>query len=191
MQEEQELVRRLKAGEEGAFVRIIELYRKPGINLAYRIMNDYQDAEDVSQEAFAALYKNIHSFRGESSLKTFFMSILINLARQRFRRKKLISFISLDRSHEGDEDKGEMDIQDNNTIEKEIIGKEIRRKINAALRSLPSRQREVFILRHYEDMNLAEIAEVTGCSTGTVKSHLFRAIESLRKRLRGLWNEMQ
>jgi RNA polymerase sigma-70 factor (ECF subfamily) len=191
MHEEQELVRRLKAGEEGAFVRIIELYRKPGINLAYRIMNDYQDAEDVSQEAFAALYKNIHSFRGESSLKTFFMSILINLARQRFRRKRLVSFISLNSSHEGDEDKGEMDIQDNNTIEKEIIGKEIRRKINAALRSLPSRQREVFILRHYEDMNLAEIAEVTGCSTGTVKSHLFRAIAHLRKRLRGLWNEMQ
>lgn len=190
MLEEQELVRRLKQGDEEAFVKIVEMFREAGISLAYRITGDYHEAEDISQEAFAVLYKKIHSFREESSLKTFFMSILINLARQRMRRKRLISFISLSRS--GDEEgEGQIDIRDNNDIEQKIIGKEIKIKIEQAINSLPVRQKEVFVMRHYEDMSLAEIAEVIGCSVGTVKSHLFRAIDSLRKKLRGLWDEMQ
>jgi len=190
MQEEQELVKRLKQGDEDAFVSIVDMYRKAGISLAYRIMNDYEEAEDVSQEAFAVLYRKIHSFREESSLKTFFMSILINLVRQRLRRKRLLSFISLSRyQDEGDEVQAV--VEDSHDMERAIIGKEIGEKIEKAVSRLPLRQKEVFVMRHYEGMSLEEIAKATGCSVGTIKSHLFRAINALRKKLRGLWNEMQ
>jgi len=190
MYEDQELVRRLKQGNEEAFARIVDMYRKAAISLAYRIMGDYHEAEDISQEAFAVLYRKIHSFREESSLKTFFMSILINLARQRLRKKRLLSFISLSSSR-GDEDEGQVDVKDDYDMERTIIGKEIGTEIESAVNRLPLRQKEVFVMRHYEGMSLEEIAGASGCSVGTVKSHLFRAINFLRKRLRGLWNEMQ
>lgn len=190
MQEEQELIRRLKQGDEDAFVMIVDMYRKTGISLAHRIMDDYHEAEDMSQEAFAVLYRKIHSFREESSLKTFFMSILINLARQRLRRKRLLSFISLSSTRD-EEDEGQADVKDNHDMERTIIGKEIGAEIEKAVSSLSLRQKEVFVMRHYEGMSLEEIAGAAGCSVGAVKSHLFRAINALRKKLKGLWNEMQ
>ncbi|HBO83518.1 MAG: hypothetical protein A2073_00920 [Deltaproteobacteria bacterium GWC2_42_11] len=189
MQEEQELIKRLKNGDEEAFIKIVDMYREAGTSLAYRITDDYHEAEDVSQEAFAILYKKIHSFRNESSLKTFFMSILINVARQRARRKRILSFISL--SHTSDLEEGQIDIKDDCRAEQHVIGKEIKDKIERAMNYLPVRQKEVFVMRHYEGMSLAEIAGITGCSVGTVKSHLFRAIGSLRKKLGGLWNEVR
>lgn len=100
-----------------------------------------------------------------------------------------MSFISL--SHTSDLEEGQIDIKDDCRAEQHVIGKEIKDKIERAMNYLPVRQKEVFVMRHYEGMSLAEIAGITGCSVGTVKSHLFRAIGSLRKKLGGLWNEVR
>jgi RNA polymerase sigma-70 factor (ECF subfamily) len=92
---EKDIIQRLKAGDHEAFGWLVERYKKMGFSLVYNMLGSVEDAEDISQEAFAIVYSEIKKFRGESSFKTWFYRIIVNLCRRHYRKNRFASFISL------------------------------------------------------------------------------------------------
>jgi RNA polymerase sigma-70 factor (ECF subfamily) len=171
------LIERIKEGEEGAFEELVERYKGMAFSLAYRFLGNPEDARDVSQEAFAQVYLHIKDFRGESTFKTWFFKIILNLCRRQRQKKTMYSLEPYLEK--------EMEPQAQEDVAEEVKRKELGVAIEEAIRALPTRQREVFIMKHLEGMKLSEIGEVLDCAEGTVKIHLFRAVRALQEKLKG------
>jgi RNA polymerase sigma factor (sigma-70 family) len=180
---DRDLMVRLAAGDREALHPLMErhyrrLYR---ITLAY--LRNPDDALDAVQETFVKAFQNAVRWDAASEVGPWLSRIAINHAIDRYRREKrrrqtLTPF---------DDDARELPYSsDDPSPERMALGREVGVKIAAALRALPERQRAVFVLRHYEEHSLEEIAGVLGLSLGTVKSNLHRAIRRLRERLGGL-----
>ncbi|MFN3466943.1 MAG: RNA polymerase sigma factor [Candidatus Brocadiales bacterium] len=174
------LIERIKEGDERAFEELVNRYKGMGFSLAYRFLGNPEDARDISQEAFARVYLYIKDFRGESTFKTWFFRIIINLCHRSISGRQRRAIQSLDLYMEK-----EMDPQAQEDVEAEVKQKELKAAIEGAVMGLPVKQREVFIMKHMEGMKISEISEVLNCAEGTVKIHLFRAVRALQERLKG------
>lgn len=177
---ENNLIERIKEGDERAFEELVDRYKGMGFSLAYRFLGNPEDARDVSQEAFAQVYLHIKGFRGDSTFKTWFYRIIINLCRRTATGRQKRAEQSLDPYIEK-----EMEPQAREDVEEEVRQKELKMAVEEAVRGLPVRQREVFVMKHMEGMKISEIGEVLNCAEGTVKIHLFRAVKALQERLKG------
>jgi RNA polymerase sigma-70 factor (ECF subfamily) len=161
---------------ERAFASFVAKHRDRAIGLAWRLLGgDAAAAEDVAQEAFARAHRALADFRGEATLSTWFYRILVNEA-QRHRRWRWV------RERFG----GAMPAETADPSPPAAGDPALRARVAAALGRLPRGQREAFVLVHLEGMSLREAAEVTGRATGTLKSHLHRALRSLRVQLADL-----
>lgn len=181
--DERELIRRLQASEASAFRELVENHKQRLFNLAYDLLGNAQDAEDVSQEAFVKVYRSIGNFRGEAQLSSWMHRIVVNLCLNR-RRKKALSEMELRESFDGDETHQPIPAYDFATNPEKMTEAEmVRMHLRRALDQLSPQQRAVFILRHDEDRPLAEIGEMLNISAGTVKSQLFRALKKLQEAL--------
>ena len=161
---------------ERAFAAFVVAHRDRAVGLAWRLLGgDGAAAEDVAQEAFARAYRALPSFRGESSLPTWFYRILVNEA-QRHRRWRWV------RERFG----GVMPDEPPDPRPSAAGDPALRNRVANAIARLPRGQREAFVLVHLEGLNLREAAEATGRATGTIKSHLHRALRSLREQLADL-----
>ena len=174
-----ELVSRFREGNENAFNAIVARYQQRLFRMAETLLGNDEDARDISQEAFVKAYFNLKSFREDSSLYTWLYRIVYNLCISHLRRKKIISFFSLDQHDEGMEfDSKEPDPSE--TLErKEILG-----AVTNALKSLPPKQRAVFTLHQLEGLTHGEIAGIMGITEGAVKASYFHAVRKLQERLR-------
>jgi len=168
------LVGRAKAGSESAFAELVRNYREKAVHIAWGITGDEQVAEDISQESFIKIYRSLKNFREESKFSTWFYRIVVNLAVDYQRRKKLRSYIPLMKIREPVEPR-------NPALE--LKAGEFNRVVQNVLERLSAKQRAVFELKNFQGMALDEIARIMKCRTGTVKSHLFRAVEKMRKEL--------
>ncbi len=187
---DEDLAELVKSGDESAFTKLIERYRTLAFSLAYNMTGNIAEGEDISQEAFTILYTKVGAFRGESSFKTWFYRVVINLCRRHYRRSRIVRFTSLSfLTKEGEE--REMDIKVESTPENEASVNQAGASIDSAVKKLSIKQREVFILKHMKGLKISEIADVLGCSDGTVKTHLFRAVRALQQELKGVYDEMQ
>jgi RNA polymerase sigma-70 factor (ECF subfamily) len=143
--------------------------------LAYRLSGEHFLAEEISQEAFIALYQSIGRFRQESTLKTYITRIILNLWRQhlrkRYREKRFTEVLQ-----------GKM--KGGNNLMDKIEDDDLKARIDCAIATLPPKQKEIFILKHLEGLKISEVAEIVGCREGTVKAHLFKALMNLRKQLK-------
>jgi RNA polymerase sigma-70 factor (ECF subfamily) len=173
---------RASAGEsveldrERAFAAFVAAHRDRAVGMAWRLLGgDGAAAEDVAQEAFARAYRALGSFRGEASLPTWFFRILVNEA-HRHRRWRWV------RERFG----GAMPEEPDDPQPAAAGDPALRARIARALIRLPRGQREAFVLVHLEGLTLREAAETTGRATGTLKSHLHRALRSLREQLADL-----
>jgi RNA polymerase sigma-70 factor (ECF subfamily) len=161
---------------ERAFAAFVVTHRERAIGLAWRLLGgDGAAAEDVAQEAFARAHRALASFRGESSLPTWFYRILVNEA-QRYRRWRWV------RERFG----GPMPDEPGDPRPAVPGDPALRNRVAQAIAELPRGQREAFVLVHLEGLSLREAAEATGRATGTIKSHLHRALRSLRQQLADL-----
>ena len=147
-------------------------------------VRDTDTAQTLTQDCFLRAYSARHAFRGEASLSTWLMRIAVNLVHDFGRNRRLqfwkrMSASALDSESLGDHIRDAAETPEGTALVREQV-----RLVWQACRRLPERQRTVFLLRFVEDMDLLEIAAVTGMKEGTVKSHLFRALQSIRKRLR-------
>jgi len=172
---EKRLVEDAGKGDLEAFEEVVRAYMRWAYTLAYRLSGEHFLAEEISQEAFVALYQNISRFRQESTLKTYLSKIIFNLWRQhlrkRYREKRFTEVL-----------RGKMKGEDN--LMDEIENDDLKAKIGCAIATLPPKQKEIFVLKHLEGFKISEVAEIVGCREGTVKAHLFKALMNLRKQLR-------
>lgn len=179
MKDEIVLVERLRRGDHSAFRSLFEEYKRLVFHMAYRLTGNVHEAEDVVQEVFLRIHNGIKGFRHEASLKTWILRIAINLCRNHHRRKTLFSFFSLSHGPQEDEEDSPFEISTQDDPSETIFQRQRLEALGKAMKGLPRRQREVFIMKHLEEMKIREIAEVLGCSEGAVKAHLFKAIQRL------------
>lgn len=176
-QQEIDLIERIKNGDEMAFQTMMNKYGERVMGLAFHFTKNYQDAEDLYQETFIKVYRNIGSFRFESEFFTWVYRILANQAFNYYRKSKRMLTVD-----PGEDDYLWETIPDNDSAEADqaTLNSPLREEIDRALRQLSSQQRVVFILKHYEGKKIKDIASILDCTEGTVKRYLFRATRKLQ-----------
>jgi RNA polymerase sigma-70 factor, ECF subfamily len=181
---DEELLALYAGGEAEAFGVLLERYRAPMFNFVARNAGDFPRAEDLTQEVFLRAIQRADQFRGESKVSTWLYRIARNLCIDHRRRMRHRGHASLDAPSPGDGPSlGERLPGDTRGADRELVGGDLRARILAALEALPEDQREVFLLRQFENMAFAEIAEVVGTSENTVKSRMRYALLRLREAL--------
>ncbi|MGC2193847.1 MAG: sigma-70 family RNA polymerase sigma factor [Terriglobales bacterium] len=151
------------------------------------LLRDPEEADNLTQECFLRAYQNLSSFRGESSLETWLLRIAANLARDHARNRKAgfwKRFLGLDHGHE--DGTAEHVRSRTPSPEQILLAREDVRAVWEVASQLSRQQRAVFLLRFVEEMELNEIASALGLQVGSVKTHLFRAVQTVRSRLRDL-----
>lgn len=182
--EESALVEGLRQGSERAYTQLIVRYQQPVYNLVYRLMNDPSDSNDVVQEVFLKIFRNIGAFRGQSTLKTWIYRIAVNEAHNhrrwfsRHRRQE----VGLERD---ENEHGYQDIlSDPGRSPFDLAAdQEAHQLIQAALDGLNPSFKTAVVLRDIEDLNYEEIADILQINLGTVKSRIMRGREALKNAL--------
>ena len=182
-----EFVDRLRSGDGEAFDTLITRYSGDIYSLLYRMTGDPEEAGDLTQETFLSALKAIRSFRGEAELKTWLFRIALNHSRNRFRwwkRRKRNETISLDKPlGDGTATFADTIADDAETPEEAMLRSESRRRLAAAVNSLPEIFRETIKLCDIQGLGYEEIAQALAINVGTVKSRIARGREQLRKKL--------
>jgi RNA polymerase sigma-70 factor, ECF subfamily len=180
---ESALVQRCAAGDEAACTELVGEHQRMVIQLAMNLLGDRDEALDLSQEVFLRVFRTIHRFRGQSSLRTWIYRIAVNQARNRhrfWRRRHRADQVSLDEhlaTH------GEFVSEGDATPERVLAQKELAARLQVALDRLPFDQRTAIVLREIDGLSYDEIAFSLGLAIGTVKSRLTRARQALRLEL--------
>lgn len=187
---EAEFIERLKAGEEIAFDEFATRYTSNIYALLFRLTENVEEAQDLTQETFLRAFKSIKNFRGDADLKTWLYRIAVNESRNRFRwwkRRKLNVTISLDAETDYSDSPLSEKISDPNANpETQTLRRERELALRKALSELSTNFREVIILRDIEGLSYEEVATALETNVGTVKSRIARGREELRKKLTGL-----
>jgi RNA polymerase sigma-70 factor, ECF subfamily len=184
-QTEQLLVQRIVQGHADDFEAIVATHSPRMVSLAWRLVGNRDDAEDLAQEAFLRLYRALPGLRGECTLATWLYQTVSRLAIDYLRREQLRRKIFWFRRDEQD-DLAERVADPAATPRDRLLESERRQRLRRALQTLSPRQRAVFVLRHDEGLPLKEIAVLLGLEEGTVKVHLHRAVKALGKELADL-----
>ena len=164
-------------GEERAFQELVERYQTRLLNFIYRTIGDRDRAEDLVQEVFIRVYRHLHRFDRSKKFSTWAYTIASNLAKNELRnrsRSPLVLFQTLQGSN--DEEDRPVQFEDTTARPDDMYRKRhLRELVEQTVAQLPEHHRQVFVLRELEGKSYEEIAEITDCNLGTVKSRLNRA----------------
>ena len=167
-------------GEERAFEELVVRYQTRLLNFVYRTVGDRERAEDLVQEVFIRVYRHLHRFDRSKKFSTWVYTIASNLAKNELRnrsRNPLVLFQTVKKNWQ-DEDRP-LEFEDSSTRPDDMYRKRhLRQVVEESVAKLPEHHRDVFVLRELEGKSYEEIAEITGCNLGTVKSRLNRARNS-------------
>jgi RNA polymerase sigma-70 factor (ECF subfamily) len=178
------LIQRCVEGDETACSDLVAEHERMVVQLAMNLLGDREEALDLSQEVFLRVFRTLHRFRGQSSLRTWIYRIAVNQARNRHRfwhRRHRADQVSLD---EHIATHGEFLCLKTSTPERILAQKELATQLRDALDRLPFDQRTAIVLREIDGLSYEEIAYSLGVAVGTVKSRLTRARQTLRSELR-------
>ncbi len=178
------LIARTLAGETEAFSILVRRWERPIYSLTLRMLGRDEDARDACQEAFLAAFRNLAKFRGDAKFSSWMYRIALNACHTRLRSGNGISY-SLDQE---DEHGRRMDVADTKleSLPDQLQRNEQTQIVRRALQALPPEMRQVIVMKEYEEMTFAEIAEVLGIPTSTVKSRLYTGLQQMRLRLNHL-----
>jgi RNA polymerase sigma-70 factor (ECF subfamily) len=171
---EKEIVARAQQGDTAAFETLVDLHAKYVYNLALRVVQNPQEAEDLAQEAFLRAWRGLPSFRGQSKFSTWLYRIVTNLCYTQIPRIKrdLISLIP---------DEEAVRLPDVRLVpEERVLDTELRIYLQHIIEELPESYRLLITLRHLQNLSYKEISQVTGMPLGTVKTGIFRARQMLK-----------
>lgn len=182
MPDEQALIERAQRGDMDAFHELVEHSKINVYRLAYDLTGNRHDAEDLSQEVYIKAFRSLAQFRGSSKWSTWLYRITVNTANDS-RRPKMRSATEY-RDDMGTTDTG-LQYEDRGSISpvRAAASGVTQRHIEEALATLSPQERAVFVLRHYHDLPIRQVAETMAIAEGTVKAYLFRAVQRLRKEL--------
>ncbi len=183
--EDWSLVQRTQAGESVAFDRLMIKYRERLYSVIYNLVGHRDDAADLTQDSFVRAFQAIHRFAGDASFFTWLYRIGINAACGHLRRNKLRRFFSLDAVDEEDRPSAEViaALTDHRGADRNAYVGELQEKLNEALQKLSIKHRTVVTLFEIDGLSHQEIADVVGCSEGTVRSRLHYAKQQLQAEL--------
>lgn len=176
-----ELIQEAARGSQQAFRAIVEVNQGFVYAVAFRFVNDSQDAEDITQEVFVRLWKNLHTYKPEVKLTTWLYKIITN---------RCLDFL---KSKHGSQRKNAVDVDKqlhlaaHSTPERAYQQQELLKIIHAAADELTPRQKAVFILRDLEGLSSAEVCEALSMSAGNVKSNLFHARQKITGKLKTIY----
>lgn len=178
------LIQRCKQGDIRAFNELVERYEKRVFNFAYRMSGNYDDANDVSQEAFIRVFNSINTFRGDANFTTWLYRIVTNVYLDERKKQKSHLHTSLEDYIELEENTVTRQIEDGNpTPDRMVEAGERNDLMNNAIQQLPEYQRIMVILYHTQNKSYDEIAQIMKLPIGTVKSRLNRARIALKEKL--------
>lgn len=171
---DEELVARFQAGERHtSFTILIERYQKRIYYGARKMVGgDHDEADEIAQETFVKVYEALDSFRGDAKLYTWMYRIMVNGVIYKSRRKKIHKDVDLDDLANILEAEGASPVE---AMERS----EMTKLIETAIETLPPKQREVFLMRFYEEMPYEEIATILGTSVGGLKANYFHAVKKI------------
>jgi RNA polymerase sigma-70 factor, ECF subfamily len=161
-------------GHGDAFATLVERYDRAVYHLAYRTLHDVEEARDVAQEAFFKAFRSLRTFKPGAKFSTWIFAITYHACCDRLNRRKRYSNETL--PERADSAAGP---------EQRVIALDEAQRLRAAIDALPEKYRSVITLYHLQGRQYEEIAQVLGLPMGTVKTHLFRAKEQLRRLLSG------
>jgi RNA polymerase sigma-70 factor (ECF subfamily) len=182
---DQELIRKITAGDEAAFKHLVDLYHTAVIGTCYRILGNREDAEDVAQEAFVQVHRKVSSFRGDSKLSTWLYRVAVNLSLNQLRKKKWNSYFGILTLSERrvEEAAGAVEAPAPSRPDRAFEADERARLLSEALAALPEKQRAAIVLHKSEGLSHEEVAQVLGVSISSVESLIHRARRKLQKKL--------
>lgn len=183
MVDEQPLIDRARNGDMQAFCELVERSKLKVFRLAFDLTGNRHDAEDLSQDVFVKAYRSLSKFRGDAKWSTWLYRITVNtcmdFGRSNSRRNNEVRYHHEDGEPRHDIESVHEGILPDRKAESGIIQKHVEN----ALKNLSAQERSVFVLRHYHDFSLKQIAQTLELAEGTVKSYLFRAIQQLQQDL--------
>ena len=168
-----ELIKSFINGDESAFNRLAVKYQERIYWHARRMTGNHLDADEIVQEVLMVLYNKLKTFEFKSSIYTWIYTITNTRSINYLKKKSLRSFFSLDEiSNRKFEQKDVID---------DIESKQKIEKIESAMQKLPVKQREVFIMRNFDEMSYEEISQITGKNVGTLKANYFHALNKIKE----------
>lgn len=167
-----DLIKRFLSGEEVAFNLIVKKYQKKIYWHARQMMGNHLDADEVTQEVLIVIFNKLKNFNFNSSLYTWIYKIVTTRSLNQIRKKQIKRFFSID-DNDGDE------LQDKHDIVEELDSKEKLEKVKKVLQKIPPKQRQIFVMRNFEDLSYEEISEITGKSVGGLKANYFHALKKV------------
>jgi RNA polymerase sigma-70 factor (ECF subfamily) len=184
-----ELVKQARAGDRHAFDLLVQKYQFRILKLVNRYVNDPSESMDIAQESFIKAYRALDKFRGESAFFTWLYRIAINTAKNHVvsQNRRIV---------EADVEVVDLEqtllkhgLKYYSAPEKILLDTEVENAVNDIIQHLPKELRTAIMLREMEGLSYDEIAHVMGCPVGTVRSRIFRARESIERRMRYYFKE--
>lgn len=172
------------AAEE--FDHIVRSHQRRVFRVLFSLVRDHDLADNLTQDCFLHAYQKRATFRGEASVETWLIRIAVNLARDHARNRRLAFWRNiLQRASPPEEETAEIDVSDTApSAERALLAREQLAAVESALEKISPQQRLAFSLRFFEEMTLEEIAVAMQVEVGTVKAHLFRAVNAVRNKLK-------
>lgn len=182
---DEELMLSYRGGDEAAFEMLYRRHEKPLLNFFYRVVMNAVEAENLCQETFFRIVRAKKKYEATAKFKTWLFQIALNLCRDRLRRMKHRSHISLNTQassqYDGDIELHELISDPSSDLEKHMETEELGALVQGAITSLPEDEHLVVVLKEYQGTKFSEIANIMNCPIGTVKSLNHRAHKKLRK----------
>ena len=174
-QDDVQLVKASQQGDQDAFALLVQKHQRRIFNLSLRMLQDDDDADEITQEAFLAAWQGLPSFRGEARFSTWLYSITYHCClrqlERRERERSLQAVIQAEQMLEEMQAEDIIELRDQQAV------------VRAQMEQLPARYRIVLILRHFQERTYEEMADILALPVGTIKTHLFRARNLLKERL--------
>jgi len=178
-QDDTQLVKASQQGDQDAFALLVQRHQRRVFNMVLRMLQDYEDAAEVTQEAFLAAWQGLPSFRGEARFPTWLYRIAYHCCLRQLERRKrerdLQAVIQAEQILDG--------INEEKRVEDILELRDRQAMVREQMEQLPSQYRVVLILRHLREMTYEEMADILSMPIGTIKTHLFRARNLLKERL--------
>jgi RNA polymerase sigma-70 factor (ECF subfamily) len=180
----EDLMTRVAKGDTDAFEILVNRHQTSVLNLAYRFVGDRTQAKDLAQEVFLRIWQAAKTYKPKAKFTTWLYHITANLCFNELKSAHRRRWFQFRRSDDDNEGSIEETFSDGSpTAEDLLLEKERNRQISDALQSLPENQRMALVLKRYDDLSYAEIAQIIGCSVSAVESLLVRAKRTLQIKL--------
>jgi RNA polymerase sigma-70 factor (ECF subfamily) len=184
--DETALIRAAQAGDQDAFAQLVRAYDQSVLRLAMNLLRSPEDAQDVYQEAFLRVYRNLNNFRFDCSFHTWLYRIVTNLCLDQMRKRKVRrEEPTVVTTAEGPVDRMDTAVEQrvDGDPQRHLFSGQLRKRVKEVLSGLTPRERMVFELRHYQGLRLRKIGEILGTSEEAAKNCLFRANQKMRAAL--------